>query len=396
MALAAHAVRATPLVEVLAPWQIGIGLSFGWRGSKLQNWRESLDMDREFRGWALRVAFLLALSVVAMAGLIFPSPAFAQNCVMPAGYHSNVRPDPEGKPTVIKFGILVADVTEIDDISQTIEGDFIVRKSWTDPRFAGLAGCRFPRSAVWFPITDVLNSAQLKRTRGEFAADQVRISQGGLVEYRQRFFGKIATYHQLKRFPFDSHRLRIRIAALDYPADEVQLDLDSEFTGVAGLLNIPDWRINGVDTGIVVEVVPEFDAAFSILILDILASRESQYYVWKIMAPMLLIVMMSFVVFWVNPERFGPQIGLTATSMLTLIAFQFATTSMLPKLSYFTLMDELILGSTILVFGALVEATVTAVLVTRGQEEIALRIDRACRWLFPAALFVVWALALSG
>lgn len=81
--------------------------------------------------------------------------------------------------------------------------------------------------------------------------------------------------------------------------------------------------------------------------------------------------------------------------MLTLIAFQFALTSTLPKLSYFTLMDELILGSTMLVFGALVQATVTSILVTRGQAERALRMDRICRWLFPAALAAIWAIVLA-
>ena len=342
----------------------------------------------------MKKIFLLVLTTLATAGLLLSGPAIAQNCVLPADYHAGTRPDPEGTPTVIKFGILIADVTAIDDISQEIEGDFIIRRSWTDMRLAELAGCRFPRAAVWFPVTDVLNSNQLRRTRGEFAADQVRISEGGRVEYRQRFFGTIATYHQLERFPFDSHQLRIRIAALDYPVDQIRLELDTGFTGIAKLLNIPDWTIEGLNSEIVTEAVPEFDATYSILHLDIRATRNSHYYVWKVMAPMMLIVLMSFVVFWIGPERFGPQIGLAATSMLTLIAFQFATTAMLPKLSYFTLMDDLILLSTMLVFGALIEATLTAVLVTRGRADLAVRIDRICRWLFPAALLVMWTLVL--
>jgi len=289
---------------------------------------------------------------------------------------------------------MVADVTRIDDVAQSLEGDFIVRKSWTDPRLAGQAGCRFQRAEVWFPITDILNSSQLRRSRGQFVTDQVSVGPNGRVVYFQRFFGTIATYHQLHRFPFDSHRLDIRIAPLEDPADRVQLELDSEMTKLADLLNIPDWTITGIDPRIEDQELPEFGVRFSVMHLVILASRDSQYYVWKMMMPLLLIVLMSFVVFWISPERFGPQIGLAATSMLTLIAFQFALTGMLPKLSYFTLLDELILGSTVLVFATLVQATATAILVTRKRTELALRFDRVCRWAFPIALLALWVYVL--
>lgn len=95
--------------------------------------------------------------------------------------------------------------------------------------------------------------------------------------------------------------------------------------------------------------------------------------------------------FWIDPVRFGPQIGLAATAMLTLIAFQFAMTAILPRLSYFTTLDLISLGSTVLVFLALVEVTLTAALVSRGEEELARRMDGVARWLFPLAFVTWWA-----
>lgn len=338
--------------------------------------------------------FALVMVTLACFGALPHDAAYAQNCTVPADYHANTPPDGAGVPIVITVGLLVADITAIDDVGQSLEGDFLFRKSWRDPRLAGLSGCRLHRSQVWFPVTDVLNSNQLRRSRGEFGADQIRIEADGVVAYYQRFFGSVATYHNLRDFPFDRQRMRIRIAPLEYTADKVRIELDPAFGGLAKQLNIPDWTINGVEPGVVEETVPEFNATYSVLHVDILATRNGQYFVWKVMLPLLLIVLMSFAVFWIEPERFGPQIGLAATSMLTLIAFQFALTSMLPKLSYFTRMDQLILGSTILVFGSLVEATVTSVLIVKGKTESALKIDQICRWLFPIALFAVWAVIL--
>ena len=104
---------------------------------------------------------------------------------------------------------------------------------------------------------------------------------------------------------------------------------------------------------------------------------------WKIIVPLSLIVFMSWTVFWINPAQFGPQIGLSATSMLTLIAFQFATTSMVPALGYFTTLDEFITGSTIVVFAALCQSLTTSYLVSQDREKLALRIDRISRFVFP-------------
>ncbi|MXN66402.1 hypothetical protein GR183_15920 [Stappia sp. GBMRC 2046] len=340
--------------------------------------------------------FIFIIALMLMAGAAFvPAPARADVCELPDDYRTEVLPGPEDGPTVVEMGILVADITGIDDVGQSIEGDFIIRKQWQDPRLEGVAGCRLHRSQVWFPVTDVLNSNLLRRSRGEFAADQVRIGEGGVVVYLQRFFGTVATYHQLQQFPFDMHDMTLRLAAFGYPKDKVQLTLDMRFTSLAKLLNIPDWEITGIDAEVVEEPIPELLAEYSMVKLYIHAKRNTSYYIWKVLFPLALIVIMSFLVFWINPERFGPQIGLSATSMLTLIAFQFALTTTLPKVGYLTLMDKLILGSTVLVFGSLIMATITAALVVKGQSEKALKIDQACRWLFPLALVGIWAAVLS-
>lgn len=98
---------------------------------------------------------------------------------------------------------------------------------------------------------------------------------------------------------------------------------------------------------------------------------------------------MSWIVFWINPIQFGPQIGMSATAMLTLIAFHFTMRSMLPPVNYSTVMDRFIMWSTVLVFLALIESVATAWLIAYGKPEKALRLDQSCRWFFPVALIIL-------
>ena len=62
--------------------------------------------------------------------------------------------------------------------------------------------------------------------------------------------------------------------------------------------------------------------------------------------------------------------------MLTLIAYHFALSGFLPRISYLTRADSFLLWSLILVFTALMEATATAALVNFGKEALALKMDK--------------------
>ena len=124
--------------------------------------------------------------------------------------------------------------------------------------------------------------------------------------------------------------------------------------------------------------------------LEIPAHRIQAFYFWKIVLPLTLIVAMSWAVFWIDPAHFGPQIGLSGTSMLTLIAFIFSTTNMIPVLGYLTRLDKFIGGSTILVFLALAQSLYTVRLVAADKTERAHRVDWWSRLTYPIAFVALF------
>ena len=326
--------------------------------------------------------------------LILPINVLAEDlCEVPA-MRIDQRPGHDGPPTEVTMGILIADILAIDDVAQTLTGDFIVETIWIDPRLAEEVGCRFSFSEVWSPRIESINSA-VGTAKRSFAKDQVEIDVGGRVRHYQRFYATIATYHNLKRFPFDPQKFRFRFTSFDYDAKEIIIKPDIEFTQVADLINIPDWTI-GEASAFVEEIdLAELMSPRRVFVLDIPAIRNSNFYIYKVLVPLSFIVMMSWAVFWINPVKFGPQLGIAATAMLTLIAFQFALTAILPKLSYFTTMDKLILGSSGLVFLSFVESVLTIYLVSIGKEAAAIKVDDICRWLFPLTFIVYWIVVIA-
>jgi len=92
-----------------------------------------------------------------------------------------------------------------------------------------------------------------------------------------------------------------------------------------------------------------------------------------------------------DPEQLAPQMGVSTASVLTLIAFQFSLGYLLPRVSYLTRADRFVLGASTLVFLALAEAILSSRLAAAGRIELALRMDRHSRWIYPV-LFLAMAL----
>jgi hypothetical protein len=291
------------------------------------------------------------------------------------------RPGAGGAPTKVAVGIVLADMTEIDDVKQQFTADFIMHETWTDPRLKGLDGCRFNLEQVWSPRLDFVNSGRV------FPGFPPRVAVGpdGMVHYVQRYRGSLSFRHRLDEFPFDQHIIGIAVVPVGSSLLEVELTVDEKNTSRVKELTIPDSTL-GVPRGRVSTFEhPQTGLGIAQYHFEISAKRRYEYYLWKVLVPLMLIVAMSWSVFWINPAQFGPQIGMSATSMLTLIAFQFAMAGILPRLYYFTELDGFITASTGLVFLALVEALTTAYLVSVDRKELALRMDRVCRWAFPLA-----------
>jgi cadmium resistance protein CadD (predicted permease) len=118
-----------------------------------------------------------------------------------------------------------------------------------------------------------------------------------------------------------------------------------------------------------------------------------QNYILKVIFPLVLIVMMSWCVFWTDPANSNTQFSIAVTSMLTLIAYRFTVDNQLPRLPYMTRLDVFFLISTLLVFFSLIEVLVTTILDNNQQIARAKRIDRYCRVIVPV-IFVIASIAI--
>ena len=103
--------------------------------------------------------------------------------------------------------------------------------------------------------------------------------------------------------------------------------------------------------------------------------RQPTYDILKVIIPLCLIVTMSWLPRWIDPEQIGTNIGVSTSAFLTLVAYLFAITVLLPRVSYITRIDRFILLSTLTVFAGLIRTVVNTVLIRGENASKAERID---------------------
>lgn len=310
-------------------------------------------------------------------------------CDVKAEHGILTRPNSVDEPTHVEFGLYLIDVDSIDAADQGFNANFVVVMRWKDERLKDPTRRRRKMSVedVWTPDLLITNMQNARTDLPEI----VEVHSDGTVHYRQRYYGHFSEPMQLQKFPFDKHTLRLHFVLPGYQEDKVIFHNDhfKNVTGISKQITTAEWDIEGWRAYPKAYEVKEFLPSISGFIFELDVSRRYGYYLLKVLLPLSLIVFMSWMVFWINPTRLEAQIALSSTSMLTLIAYRFILEVLIPRVSYLTLMDSFLLGATLLVFAALLEVTVVSYLVYKDHLEIARKLDKISRRLFPAAFLIL-------
>ena len=97
--------------------------------------------------------------------------------------------------------------------------------------------------------------------------------------------------------------------------------------------------------------------------------------------------MLSWSVFWMDQSSLGDRISVSFIGILTVVAYQFILSEILPRISYLTLMNGFLNMSFFVVCASVVVSLWVGSLDRHGQTATGDRIDRRCRWIFPVVYF---------
>ena len=119
------------------------------------------------------------------------------------------------------------------------------------------------------------------------------------------------------------------------------------FENFASIDDIPGWnkksfKIDNLPFTPVTQYEGEYNDSHMV---ELVIERKPGYYIFKVIFPILLILLICWSVVWVDPKELEARLTITIVCLLSLIAYNFVIDSELPKLEYLTVLDWIILIS---------------------------------------------------
>lgn len=286
-------------------------------------------------------------------------------------------------PTEVFVGLKIDQITGINQKEENFGVVASFRMSWTEPKLAFIPEDNNSAYKV-YTLASFLKLLESKRIqwpsvsfsnlqgRVEFENQIVRISRDGVVDYMDRFTARFQVPDfNFKRFPLDHQTFFIHIDSI-FSEDEFKFKELPGFSGVESNVDEGEWVIMDVKTELTVQGRSSFvqGSRFS---FKFEGERHLNYYVIRILIPVLLLIAISWFTFFL--QDYTKRIDLASTNLLMFIALNFTISNDLPRLGYTTLIDVLMVGTFIITSMVILVNITLQRLVNHGKRELSNKFD---------------------
>jgi hypothetical protein len=312
--------------------------------------------------------------------------------------HFVIPPNPNGA-VLVDLGLFVEAITEIDPVSNTFRIEGFLDLVWCDPRESFTAeamgwhekifledNAHEELNSIWWPDITFPNESGPRETENL----ELIVFEDGTIEYEERFSVTLEAHFDLVHFPFDKQVLEVEIESLAWSEQYLVFHEEGDMIGFSSDFELAEWHSTAVETKIheVREIRDRHP--FSEFVMLIHVERLSGFYIWRLFMPMIIIVALSWSVFWMKDDDLSNRLMVSFTGILTVVAYQFTISDSLPRISYMTFMDAVITFSFFMMALTIVENLAVYILDKGERKSWANHFETACRFVFP----ILYAAAL--
>ncbi|PNF30267.1 Gamma-aminobutyric acid receptor subunit beta [Cryptotermes secundus] len=292
-----------------------------------------------------------------------------------ASYDKRVRPNYGGTPVEVGITMYVLSISSLSEVKMDFTLDFYFRQFWTDPRLAfrkrpGVetlsVGSEFIKN-IWVPDTFFVNEKQsyfhIATTSNEF----IRIHHSGSITRSIRLTITASCPMNLQYFPMDRQLCHIEIESFGYTMRDIRYKWNEgpNSVGVSNEVSLPQFKVLGHRQRAM--EISLTTGNYSRLACEIQFVRSMGYYLIQIYIPSGLIVIISWVSFWLNRNATPARVALGVTTVLTMTTLMSSTNAALPKISYVKSIDVYLGTCFVMVFASLLEYATVGYMAKRIQ-----------------------------
>lgn len=325
-----------------------------------------------------------------------------------------------GEPVQVYASFFINSFRDFDTVTETYVVDFFFNMRWEDPAYRNAPTGPLLEMPCFHPQPTIING-EVEQEQSSDQPFEIIYSNDeyGIVQWLSRYQVALNTNLNLRDFPNDSHALPVIIE--DFIMDETRMEFlyekarspeDGPLTSLQAIervgsaedvinheyLGLQEWEISEVQVAIERNPYSFFDnALFSQFRFTLFVERDPAYYNFNVIFIMLLIVSMSFAVFFIAPNALIARLELSVAIFLSLVAHNYVVQTTLPHIPYLTTLDIQMMGAKVIVFLTFCESVVVYLLSTASTksaggpeyDQLPVKIDRAMNYLFPVIIAAI-------
>ncbi|XP_039970634.1 glutamate-gated chloride channel isoform X10 [Bactrocera neohumeralis] len=279
-------------------------------------------------------------------------------------YDARIRPsgiNGTDGPAVVRVNIYIRSISKIDDVTMEYSVQLTFREQWTDERlkFDDIQGrlkylTLTEANRVWMPDLFFSNEKEGHFHNIIMPNVYIRIFPNGSVLYSIRISLTLACPMNLKLYPLDRQICSLRMASYGWTTNDlVFLWKEGDPVQVVKNLHLPRFTLEKFLTDYCNSKTNTGE--YSCLKVDLLFKREFSYYLIQIYIPCCMLVIVSWVSFWLDQGAVPARVSLGVTTLLTMATQTSGINASLPPVSYTKAIDVWTGVCLTFVFGALLE-----------------------------------------
>ncbi|XP_035272760.1 glycine receptor subunit alpha-3 isoform X2 [Anguilla anguilla] len=298
-----------------------------------------------------------------------------------SGYDARIRPNFKGPPVNVSCNIFINSFGSIAETTMDYRVNIFLRQQWNDPR---LAYSEYPDDSldldpsmldsIWKP--DLFFANEKGAHFHEVTTDNklLRIFKNGNVLYSIRLTLTLSCPMNLKNFPMDVQTCIMQLESFGYTMNDLIFEWQKKGpVQVAEGLTLPQFILK--DESDLRYCTKHYNTGkFTCIEVRFHLERQMGYYLIQMYIPSLLIVILSWVSFWINMDAAPARVALGITTVLTMTTQSSGSRTSLPKVSYVKAIDIWMAVCLLFVFSALLEYAAVN-FVSRQHKEL-LRLHR--------------------
>uniref|UniRef100_A0A665U2L8 Gamma-aminobutyric acid receptor subunit pi n=1 Tax=Echeneis naucrates TaxID=173247 RepID=A0A665U2L8_ECHNA len=277
------------------------------------------------------------------------------------GYNRYLRPNFNEGPVAIGMSLDIASIDAISEINMDYTATIFLRQRWRDSRlvFPGNESVSLDGrlvSLLWIPDTFIPDSKRSFLHDVTVENRLIRIFSNGTVLYALRITATIACNMDLTKYPMDRQVCTLQLESWGYNLQDVVFYWTRGNDSVKGLdtLRLAQYSVESYYTT-VSEAVYE-TGQYPKLVLHFALRRNVLFFILETYVPSTLLVVLSWVSFWISQSSVPARTCIGVTTVLTMTTLMMGARTSLPNANCFIKAIDVYLGICFtFIFGALLE-----------------------------------------